>query len=322
MLFQIDHRSSRLAALLSELFCPLSLPLVLALISLQQLQYDSFIHLLPFIVVIARNSISLAIGIDVIFFLLSEGGPVESKKRHCKWRALTLIINKALLRSWGLGHIIKERIPRKGVKLRAFSILSEPFVCAYWKIWATSSLSDLIQIISQSGLLDSEWVREVLGLSPNVGLEALAESLNIPEGSQDKDSLKVLTELPRSQSMKVLALLVGSLVIVVMKNEGALLHFHDMGKDHGMRKRKKRCKVRRYREWRRQSCGDSWSRQRAPLEQKAASCKHYSKSSRIQQDCRHEMPIKSVKGSLIKAGKQEDLTELMMDRISKGERLS
>lgn len=89
---------------------------------------------------------------------------------------------------------------------RAFSILSEPFVCAYWKIWATSSLSDLIQIISQSGLLDSEWVREVLGLSPNVGLKALAESLNIPEGSQDKDSLKVLTELPRSQSMKVLAL--------------------------------------------------------------------------------------------------------------------
>jgi len=88
----------------------------------------------------------------------------------------------------------------------------------------------------------------VLGLSPNVGLEALAESLNIPEGSQDKDSLKVLTELPRSQSMKVLALLVGSLVIVVMNNEGALLHFHDMGKDHGMRKRKKRCKVRRYRE--------------------------------------------------------------------------
>ncbi|CAI9281404.1 unnamed protein product [Lactuca saligna] len=99
--------------------------------------------------------------------------------------------------------------------------LGEPFVCAYWKIWATSSLSDLIQIISQSGLLDSDWVREVLGLSPNVGLEALAESLNIPEGSQDKDSLKVLTELPRSQSMKVLTLLVGSLVIVIMKNEGA-----------------------------------------------------------------------------------------------------
>lgn len=43
---------------------------------------------------------------------------------------------------------------------------------------------------------------------------------------------------------------------------------------------------------------------------------------RIQQGCRHEMTIKSVKGSLIKAGKQEDLTELMMDRISKGERLS
>lgn len=33
------------------------------------------------------------------------------------------------------------------------------------------------------------------------------------------------------------------------------------------------------------------------------------------------MPIKPVKGSLIKAGKQEDLTELMMDRISKGDRL-
>ncbi|GJT21063.1 hypothetical protein Tco_0891000, partial [Tanacetum coccineum] len=105
--------------------------------------------------------------------------------------------------------------------------------------WATSSLSNLIQIISESGLLDSEWVREVLGQSPNVGIEALAESLNIPEGSQDKDSLKMLMELLRSQSMKVLALLVGSLVIVVMKNEGALLHFHDMGKDHGIRKRKK-----------------------------------------------------------------------------------
>jgi len=33
----------------------------------------------------------------------------------------------------------------------------------------------------------------------------------------------------------------------------------------------------------------------------------------------HEMPYQ---GSLIKAGKQEDLTELMMDRISKSERLS
>nr|GEX12630.1 hypothetical protein [Tanacetum cinerariifolium] len=32
------------------------------------------------------------------------------------------------------------------------------------------------------------------------------------------------------------------LVIVVMKNEGALLHFYDIGKDHRMRKRKKRCK--------------------------------------------------------------------------------
>ena len=34
------------------------------------------------------------------------------------------------------------------------------------------------------------------------------------------------------------------------------------------------------------------------------------------------MPIKSVKVRLRKASKQEDLTELMMDRISKGERLS
>nr|GFB43083.1 hypothetical protein [Tanacetum cinerariifolium] len=139
-------------------------------------------------------------------------------------------------------------------------------------------MSDLIQIISQSGLLDNEWVREVLGLSPNVGLEALAKSLNIPEGSQDKDSLKVLTELLRSQSMKVLALLVCSLVIVVMKNEGALLYFHDMGKDHGMRKRKKRCKGK---SWALLLSIYKWSRQRAPLEQKAASCKHYSKSNEL-----------------------------------------
>lgn len=80
------------------------------------------------------------------------------------------------------------------------------------------------------------------------GPRSISRVSEYSRGSQDKDSLKVLTELPRSQSMKVLALLVGSLVIVVMKNEGALLHFHDMGKDHGMRKRKKRCKVRRYRE--------------------------------------------------------------------------
>ncbi len=42
----------------------------------------------------------------------------------------------------------------------------------------------------------------------------------------------------------------------------------------------------------------------------------------IQQGYRHEMPILPVKGSLRKAGKQEDLTKLMMDQISKGERLS
>lgn len=89
MLFQIDYRSSRLAALLSELFCPLSLPLVLALISLQQLQYDSLIHLLPLLVVIAINSISLAIGIGVIFFLLSKA------RKGMSQRALTLILNKA-----------------------------------------------------------------------------------------------------------------------------------------------------------------------------------------------------------------------------------
>lgn len=84
MLFQIDHRSSRLAALLSELFCPLSLPLVLALISLQQLQYDSLIHLLPLLVVIAINSISLAIELALATssFSCPERGPVESKKRN------------------------------------------------------------------------------------------------------------------------------------------------------------------------------------------------------------------------------------------------
>lgn len=59
-----------------------SVSVVLLMISLQQLQYDSLIHLLPLLVVIAINSISLAIGIGVIFFLLSERGPVESKKRN------------------------------------------------------------------------------------------------------------------------------------------------------------------------------------------------------------------------------------------------
>ncbi|KAI3664890.1 hypothetical protein L6452_43501 [Arctium lappa] len=158
---------------------------------------------------------------------------------------------------------------------------------------------------------------EVLGLSPNIGLEALAESLNIPEGSQDKDSLKVLTELPRSQSLKVLALLVGSLVIVVMKNEGALLHFHNMGKYHGMTKRKK------------SGVGEVVANRgvdselRLNRKQQVASTTPKEVSSRTKakgaaQDCRHEIPIKSVKGSLIKAGKQEDLTELMMDRIFKG----
>lgn len=34
------------------------------------------------------------------------------------------------------------------------------------------------------------------------------------------------------------------------------------------------------------------------------------------------MPIKDVKGNLIKAGKQEDPTELMMYRILKGKRIS
>ncbi|GKC44675.1 hypothetical protein Tco_1062397 [Tanacetum coccineum] len=70
-------------------------------------------------------------------------------------------------------------------------------------------------------------------------MDSKASNLSCSEES----NLKVLTELPRSQSMKVLALLVSSLVIVVMKNEGALLHIHDMGNDHGLRKRKKRCKI-------------------------------------------------------------------------------
>ncbi|GJZ70219.1 hypothetical protein Tco_0633769 [Tanacetum coccineum] len=224
-----------------------------------------------------------------------------------------------------------------GIFISSKTRLGEPFVCAYWKIWATSSLSDLIQIISQSGLLDSEWVREVLGLSPNVGLEALAESLNIPEGSQDKDSLKVLTELPRSTAAlprhgkgswdeekkeKVQG--------EMSSKELVKTRFFSTG--HGV-KLEGSMNYAKGKSWALLLSIYKWSRQRAPLEQKAASCKHYSKSSelrnkseasrgRIQQDCRHEMPIKSVKGSLIKAGKQEDLTELMMDRISKGERLS
>ncbi|GJS25903.1 hypothetical protein Tco_0486523 [Tanacetum coccineum] len=188
---------------------------------------------------------------------------------------------------------------------KAFSILSEPFVCAYWKIWATSSLSDLIQIISQSGLLDSEWVREVLGLSPNVGLEALAESLNIPEGSQDKDSLKVLTELPRSTAAlprhgkgswdeekkeKVQG--------EMSSKELVKTRFFSTG--HGV-KLEGSMNYAKGKSWALLLSIYKWSRQRAPLEQKAASCKHYSKSSelrnkseasrgRIQQDCRHEMP--------------------------------
>lgn len=66
------------------------------------------------------------------------------------------------------------------------------------------SLARLFASPTQSRLLDSEWVREVLGLSSKVGLEALAKSLNIPKGSQDKDSFNVLTELSWSQPMNVL----------------------------------------------------------------------------------------------------------------------
>ncbi|KAI3664513.1 hypothetical protein L1987_89728 [Smallanthus sonchifolius] len=292
MLFQIDHRSSRLAALLSELFCPLSLPLVLALISLQQLQYDSFIHLLPFIVVIARNSISLAIGIDVIFFLLSEGGPVESKKRHCKWRALTLIINKALLRSWGLGHIIKERIPRKGVKLRLEKV--SPAV-------ASSS------VVGSSS--DSEWVREVLGLSPNVGLEALAESLNIPEGSQDKDSLK--EHCCTSHDM-------GKGSWDEEKKEKVQGEEISRGKAVATRGVDSELRLNR----KQQAASTTLKAGSVPPLDRAPPAPNVELELLLPWNPRHEMPIKSVKGSLIKAGKQEDLTELMMDRISKGERLS
>lgn len=38
-----------------------------------------------------------------------------------------------------------------------------------------------------------------------------------------------------------------------------------------------------------------------------------------QQGSQHEMLIKSIKGSLIKESKQEDLIKLMMDQILKGE---
>ncbi|GJZ00277.1 hypothetical protein Tco_0517706, partial [Tanacetum coccineum] len=171
---------------------------------------------------------------------------------------------------------------RSSAKALEAEVRKEPFVCAYWKIWATSSLSDLIQIISQSGLLDSEWVREVLGLSPNVGLEALAESLNIPEGSQDKDSLKVLTELPRSTAAlprhgkgswdeekkeKVQG--------EMSSKELVKTRFFSTG--HGV-KLEGSMNYAKGKSWTLLLSIYKWSRQRAPLEQKAASCKHPPKS--------------------------------------------
>ncbi|CAI9296468.1 unnamed protein product [Lactuca saligna] len=47
--------------------------------------------------------------------------------------------------------------------------------------------------------------------------------------------------------------------------------------------------------WRRQSCGDSWSRQRSPLEQKAASCKHYSKISELRNKTNDFVPSRGVR---------------------------
>ncbi|GJX58759.1 hypothetical protein Tco_0290149 [Tanacetum coccineum] len=129
-----------------------------------------------------------------------------------------------------------------------YSIIDYMSTILYWGGHVdVSGLNDPIRLngAPTNERLEDEWHVGAIKINPtkiclNSSIKtALAKSLNIPEGSQDKDSLKVLTELPRSESMKVLALLVGSLVIVVMKNEGALLHFYDMGKDHGMRKRKK-----------------------------------------------------------------------------------
>ncbi|GKA60190.1 putative RNA-directed DNA polymerase, eukaryota, reverse transcriptase zinc-binding domain protein, partial [Tanacetum coccineum] len=131
----------------------------------------------------------------------------------------------------------------------------------------------------------SEWVREVLGLSPNVGLEALAESLNIPEGSQDKDSLKVLTELPRSTAAlprhgkgswdeekkeKVQG--------EMSSKELVKTRFFSTG--HGV-KLEGSMNYAKGKSWALLLSIYKWSRQRAPLEQKAASCKHYSKSSEL-----------------------------------------
>nr|GEZ52670.1 subtilisin-like serine endopeptidase family protein [Tanacetum cinerariifolium] len=132
----------------------------------------------------------------------------------------------------------------------AFSILSEPFVCAYWKIWATSSLSDLIQIISQSSLLDSEWIREVLGLSPNVGLEALRSTAALPrhgKGSWDKEKKeKVQGEMSSKELVKTRFFSTGHGV----KLEGSMNYAK--GKS-----------------WALLLFIYKWSRERAPLEQKA-----------------------------------------------------
>lgn len=74
--------------------------LALALISLQQLQYDSLIHLLPFLVVIAIKSIGNWHWRNLLSPVGKEGGLVESKKRNVLACFLTLILNKAFSRSW------------------------------------------------------------------------------------------------------------------------------------------------------------------------------------------------------------------------------
>ncbi|GJY01879.1 hypothetical protein Tco_0360031 [Tanacetum coccineum] len=117
------------------------------------------------------------------------------------------------------------------------------------------------------------------------GLEALAESLNILEGSQDKDSLKVLTELPRSTAAlprhgkgswdeekkeKVQG--------EMSSKELVKTRFFSTG--HGV-KLEGSMNYAKGKSWALLLSIYKWSRQRAPLEQKAASCKHYSKSSEL-----------------------------------------
>ena len=111
-------------------------------------------------------------------------------------------------------------------------------------LFCSYSLPDLILIVSQSGLLDGEWVREMLGVSPQGFLRSVVDFQNMPEGARDEDSLKVLPlrGLPRSQSMKVLSLLIGSLMLAVMLSNAAYSSWTRKGKsEQPHMNRDKRC---------------------------------------------------------------------------------